>query len=90
MKERHDLWQPGEWDVLKALVNKPVWIDEACALIPNRTEAAISAKMSALRREAGIVPKGIGPSAMSTRDAVRERARVSSEMLRERLAEVEA
>lgn len=83
-------WSDSELSVLYALVNKPVWIDEACALIPNRTEAAISAKMSALRREAGIVPKGIGPSAMSTRDAVRERARASSERLRERILEVAA
>lgn len=83
-------WSDSELSVLYALVNEPVWIDEACALIPNRTEAAVHAKMSALRREAGIVPKGIGPSAMSTRDAVRERARASSEMLRERILEVAA
>lgn len=83
-------WSDSELAVIYALVNKPVWIDQACALIPNRTEAAISAKMSALRREAGIVPKGIGPSAMSTRDAVRERARASSEMLRDKMLEMVA
>jgi len=83
-------WSDSELAVIYALVNKAVWIDEACSLIPNRTEAAISAKMSALRREAGIVPKHPGPSAMSTRDAVRERARASSEMLRDRMLEMVA
>lgn len=87
---RHDAWSDWELSVLYEFVNDEDWLDEACRLLLGRTRNAIQQKMSALRREAGIVPKHRGAKAMSERNANRVAVTKASEKLKRALEELAA
>ncbi len=76
---RNDAWTDVELQELYEVVNDPDWFTQVGHL--PRTEAAIRAKMCALRREAGIIPKP-GPLAAAQHMTVRQAATHGSEMLR--------
>lgn len=86
---RHDAWSEYELQVIYELVNREEWFAKARDQLPGRSEAAIRAKMAALRREAGIIPKP-GPSAKSGSFMIRQRAMDGSEKLRLAIRELVA
>ena len=68
---RHDAWTDEELQLLYDVVNLIDWFDDIAAKI-DRTESAIRTKMSALRREAEIMPKMRGPRAKADAAAARD------------------
>jgi hypothetical protein len=84
------LWSDFELQCLYDVVNDADWYDTAERLIRGRSPNAIRAKMSALRREAGIVPKHGGPKAKSRPQTEYERARDGSARLLTAMLEMAA
>lgn len=78
---RRDAWTDMELQELYEVVNDADWYGKVAPFL-DRSEAAIRAKMSALRREAGIVPRP-GPRARSHSVTVRESAAAGSVKLRD-------
>jgi hypothetical protein len=78
---RHDAWADQELQELYLVINDADWFGRVAPFI-DRSENAIRAKMSALRREAGIVPKHPGPSARSSSFLINQRAAQGSDQLR--------
>jgi hypothetical protein len=75
-------WSDFELQCLYDVVNDANWFDAAELIIP-RTPNAVRQKMSALRKDAGIIPKHIGPKAKPRKLCEYERAQVGSTMLAE-------
>ena len=86
---RHDAWSDLETSLLQGVVNDANWFEQVRPLIL-RSEAAIRAKMCALRREAGIIPRQRGPSAKSAGFMIRQSASVGSDKLRRAIEEFAA
>jgi hypothetical protein len=85
-----EFWSDFELTILQGLVNDADWYDTAERLIRGRSPNAIRAKMSALRREAGIVPKHGGPKSKSRPQTEYERARDGSARLLSAMLEMAA
>lgn len=77
---RADSWTEFELQCLYDVVNDVNWFKHASALI-DRSDNAIRVKMSALRAEAGIVPKHGGARAKSRSAVTREDAARGSDAL---------
>jgi hypothetical protein len=86
---RHDAWTEFELQCLYDVVNDLHWYDEAAPKI-FRSENAIRIKMSAIRREFGIIPCPFGAKSKSTASIEIERAAAGSEKLRRAIRELEA
>ena len=71
-------WTSIEWDLLKEHVHDPLYSITLGALLPDRTPSAIAQKMSALRKEAEIVPRRIGAKAESRTTSERRKAEEAS------------
>jgi hypothetical protein len=83
-------WEDFELQCLYDMVNDADWFDHAERLIRGRSPNAIRAKMSALRKEAGIVPKHLGAKAKSRRMTEYERAEEGSRKLLNAMLEMAA
>jgi hypothetical protein len=86
---RHDAWSDYELSLLYGAVNDIDWFSQVAPFI-DRSETAIRTRMSALRREAGIVPLMHGPRAQSTTAMTRNDAAAGSARLRRAIAEMVA
>jgi hypothetical protein len=84
------LWSEYELQCLYELVNEVDWINTAKILLPGRTRTAINVKMSALRKEAGIVPMRVGPKSKWMPRVEYDRAKSSSDKLLNALLEMAA
>lgn len=84
---RHDAWTDFELTLLQGVVNDRDWYEQVCTLIP-RSEAALRCKMSALRREAGIMQLSPGTPAGTAHMTDRQRAIVGSDRLRDAMLAV--
>lgn len=87
---RHDAWTDYECSLLQGVVGDLDWFEQISHLLVGRSEAAIRAKMCALRREAGIVPAHAGPRAVAATIAHRQRAEHASAKLLRALEEAAA
>lgn len=83
---RQDAWTELELQELYERVNEAGWFDKVAPFVC-RSEAAIRAKMCALRREAGIIPKP-GPTSKPTNYTERQRATAGCEQLRVAILEL--
>lgn len=77
-------WTDFELQCLYDVVNDINWYEQVRDLLPARSEAAARAKMCALRREAGIMPRHNGPKATSYRQSHREALAIASKRLADR------
>lgn len=78
-----------ELQELYLVVNRADWFGIVAPFIA-RSEAAIRAKMCALRREAGITPRNPGPTAKPASFMLRHSAVVGSERLRAAIEQLAA
>ena len=74
-------WADYELQCLYDLVNEVNWLGYAERLIRGRSTNAIRAKMSALRRDAGIIPTHVGPKARARPTLEYDSAKYGSEKL---------
>jgi hypothetical protein len=79
---RADAWTDYELQLLYQTVNDLNWFAQVAPFI-DRSEAAIRVKMTAIRREAGIVPMRSGPVARAAPMVVQDKARRGSDRLRD-------
>jgi hypothetical protein len=82
-------WTDFELQCLYDVVNDINWFENAARVI-NRSPIAIRAKMSTLRREAGIIPQNNAPHAKAPRLTEYERAKQGSERLLNAMLEMAA